>query len=155
MKTAAKIGIGVLFIAGAVWVAHKVKSLAAQFRADIAGYGTPTVNSYLEVTLPIKVRFNNPTAMSIEASQVWADIYLWKTDRFEKVGQVAQSLSLTPGESEQTLLPVISLNQVFGGFLDTLKSTIKSKALKVRTDLTIHAAGFSFPTQTFINEIRI
>ena len=153
-----KIGIAAAVIALLVWGSNVARKTLSLFQFDIVGYGKPTLAGQL-LTVPLQIRYKNPTPLPINVDRLSADIYLDKNGTFVKAATVDQPVTLQPGESIQWLMPVLNLQNVFGGnFLNTLaamQQILQSKKLTIRTDAIAVYKGVAVPQQSFTNEIDL
>jgi len=155
MSTVVKLGIAAAF-AGLVYLGwNKGKALISAFTFDISKYGVPQIkNSILYV--PVYVHFKNPSTIPLNIDQLYADIFLFKGNQFQKVGQVSQPLTIPPGESDQVIMPMVKLSDLFGGnIFSTLQNIFATRKVSIRTDVTITYAGVTLPTQSFTNDIDL
>jgi hypothetical protein len=158
LNTIVKVAVGASVI-GLVFLAYRyVKNAMANFDVEIAGYGTPKISN-LSVTIPLVVKFKNPTPIPINADKVLAEIYIKKNNAFVKAATVNQALTIQPGTSTQNIFPVIDLKSIFGGnVFDTFTSVtsmISSKKIIVKADVTVLYKGIALPTQTLIEELPL
>jgi len=158
LGTLLKLSIGAAVI-GLGFLAYRASKFAlANFDFKIVGYGKPIVSN-LSVTIPIVIKFTNPTPIPISLDQVLADIYIKKNGAYVKAAQINQPVNIPAGVSNQNIFPVIDLNSIFGGnILDTINSitsTIQSRILNIRTDVTILYKGIAFPRQSFIQDLPL
>lgn len=145
-------------IALLVWGTKAAQNALAQFAYEIAGYGKPKLSGY-QLTIPIQIRFNNPTPLSINADQLIADIYLLKNNAYVIAARVNQPVSVPAGISVQTVSPVVDIKSIFSGnLLDTLKfvqQTVAGKTVGVKVDVTVVYQGVTLPKQTFEQNVPL
>lgn len=158
LSTIVKVAVGASVI-GLVFLAYRyVKNAMANFDVEITGYGTPKVSN-LSVTVPLIVKFKNPTPIPIKADKVLAEVYIQKNNQFVKAATVNQALTIQPGKSTQNIFPVIDLKSIFGGnILNTATSVISmlnSKKILVKADVTVLYKGIALPTQTITEELPL
>jgi hypothetical protein len=151
-----KLLIGGLGIGAIVWAVQRGMKAAQNFNFEIAGYGTPRLSNWV-LSLPIKIRFINPTNVSINADSVLVDIYLWKSNTFEFVGNVVKSpLVIAGGTSVIEIIPNIDLRKLFSGnILATAQNILSSRTVKVRADVSVTYSGITIPKQSITNDIDI
>lgn len=142
-----------------VWGVKEVKKKLANFSFEVVGYGKPSLSGNL-LTVPLKVRFNNPTPLPINIDNLLANIYLLKNNQFVYAAQVNQPVSMPTGIGETMLYPVIDIKSLFGGDLISTLTFINStlnttKKLTVRTDVTTTYKGVPLPSQSFTNTIDL
>lgn len=141
-----------------VWGTKQAKNAIAGFSFEIAGYGRPTLKNYM-LTIPLQVRFDNPTPFPINIDNLIADVYVLKNDQYVRSARVSQAVSLAPGISEQTIYPTLDLASLFGGnvlnTLTALRSVIEQKVLKIKADVTATYGNITLPTQTFIQDVAL
>lgn len=148
----------VLIVAGAgalIWAYKYAQEAFADFAYKIVGYGIPSIDANYRLTLPVKIRFNNPTPVTIEVDNVLIDVYLLKQEVFEHVGRVSTPITLEPGTSTKDVAPVINLQSIFGGLMQTVSNALKTKALTLRTDVTVTYKGFTLPLQSSTDNISL
>lgn len=130
----------------------------ANFDVEIAGYGTPKISN-LSITVPLVIKFKNPTPIPIYADKVLAEIYVKKNNTFVKAATVNQALTINPGTSTQNVFPVIDIKNLFGGnVFDTftsITSALNSKNITVKADVTVLYKGIALPTQTLTEELPL
>lgn len=155
MSSLVKVG---LFAAGAyaLYSLYRAAQTAfADFAYKIVGYGIPSIDSSYRVTLPVKIRFTNPTPLTIQLDNVLIDVYLLKPEGFVHVGQVSTPLTLAPGSSTHDIMPMIDLQSVFGGFAQTVRNALSAKALTLRTDVTVTYKGVTLPSQSSTDNVSL
>lgn len=158
LGTIIKLSIGAVIV-GLGFLAYRASKFAlANFDFKIVGYGKPTISN-LRLTVPIVIKFTNPTPIPISLDQVLADIYINKNGQYVKAAQINQPINIPAGTTNQNIFPVIDLNSIFGGnVLDTINSiasVMKTKVVNVRTDVTTIFKGIALPRQTFIQDVPL
>ncbi len=155
MSTLVKVGILAAIVGVAYLGFNKAKALISAFTFSISRYGIPQIKNSV-VYLPILVHFKNPSTVPLSIDQIFAEIFLWKVNTYQKVAQVSQPLSIPPGESDQTVNAAISLSDLFGGnIVATLQNIFGTKKASIRTTVTITYAGVSLPSQSFDQTVDI
>jgi hypothetical protein len=145
-------------IALLVWGAKAAQKTLSDFRFDIVGYGKPTINGW-NLTVPLQIKYKNPTPLPINVDQLIGDIYLNKNGTFVLAAKVNQPVTLDPGTSLQWLYPALDLQAVFGGSLANtilaIQEVINRKTLTIRSDITAVYGGITLPMQSITNEIDL
>jgi hypothetical protein len=159
LTTIVKFGIGAGVIALLVWGSKdRLKKLLSDFQIDITGYGKPTLNGPV-LTVPLQLKFTNPTPLPITLDSFVADVYLEKNGQFIPAAKINQPISIQPGVTTQWLLPAVDLQKIFGGsLLNTLTAAqqiIVTKKFKIRSDVSAVYHGVPIPDQSFTNVIDI
>ncbi len=158
MNTIVKVGIAATVIGALVWGFKAAQKAVANFKFDIVAYGKPSING-LVITIPLQVRFANPTPLPISLDQLVADIYINKNGTWVRGATVNQPLSIAPGESFQIIAPAVNLGQIFGGNIantfTAIAAALKTRKLDVRTDVLAVYKGISLPRQSFTNTIDV
>ncbi|HMG94342.1 MAG TPA: hypothetical protein VK589_29985 [Chryseolinea sp.] len=158
MNTVTKvIGVAAL-VAIVVWGVNAAKKAIADFQFDIVAYGKPTLSGMM-LTVPLQIKFNNPTPLPISIDKFVADVYIDKNNVFVPGARIDQPISIPPGESTQWAFPVLNLPGIFGGnAAETaifLSKIIATKTIKLRSDLNAVYKGISLPSQSFTNTVNI
>ena len=139
-------------------IAAGLNKISSAFTFSITGYGVPTVNGW-NVSLPVAVRFVNPLPVGIDIDQVTATLYLTKNDQWVQVGNVQQPISIGGGTSDINITAQLNLQDYLGGsILDSLKtlySSLQSKSIAVRTDVSATYAGLTLPTQSITQNVSL
>lgn len=146
---------GTILILGGVaglafWVYTAAKRAITDFTFDIVGYGKPSLNGFM-LSVPLSIRFKNPTPLKINVDNMLAEIYVRKGDSYVKAATINQPILIPSGESTQTITPSLDIKSIFGGnLLDTataIASIVNGKKVFVRTDVTITYKGVTIPKQ--------
>lgn len=143
-------GVGAL-----IWAYRSAREAFADFAYKVVGYGIPSIDSNYRLTLPVKIRFTNPTPLTIQVDNVLIDVYLLKQAVFEHVGHISTPITLQPGATTKDLVPIINLQNVFGGLFQTVSSALKNKTLTLRTDVTVTYKGFTLPVQSSTDNVQL
>jgi hypothetical protein len=153
-----KIGIVGGLIALVVWGTKAAKDALAKFTYDIAGFGKPSISNY-RISVPIQIRFNNPTPIPINADQLIADIYLLKNNAYVIAARVNQPVSIPAGISVQTIVPVLDLKSIFGGnlfsTLTAIQQFLSSKSVTIKAEVVAVYMGVSLPKQVFEQTVPV
>lgn len=156
LTTTAKILGGGAIIALVWWGAKYLQNAAKNFQFDVTGYGRPQIQSTF-LTVPLLVKFTNPTPIPVSVDNFRADIYLNKNGTYVPAGFVAQALTVPPGTTEQWINPSVDLKAIFGGdMVGTgifLAQLLAKKAIDIRTDISVVFAGITLPKQSFTNNL--
>jgi hypothetical protein len=143
-------------LAVAYWAVNAVKKAANAFSLDIVGYGMPRMSGFI-LTVPLQVKFTNPTSIPLKVDQLVADVYVLKGTQFVQAAQINQPVSVPAGDTVQTIIANLDLRAIFGGnLIDTaqfISQIISAKVLSIRTTVTAYYSGISLPAQTFTNEL--
>jgi LEA14-like dessication related protein len=155
LNTALKIG---LFAAIGLLVWDYAKKALNQFKVDVSGYGKPTLKGYA-LTVPLQLRFKNPTPVPISVDRFLADVYVWKGNQYVKGAIINQSLTIQPGTSESTIYPQVQLDQLFGGDLiataSLITNIIQTKQINIRVDYSAIVKGIALPTNSFTQALPL
>lgn len=147
-----------ILIGGLVWGVRAAQKAISNFKFDIVAYGKPSIRGMV-ITIPLQVRFTNPTPLPIAIDQLVADMYINKNGTWVRGATVNQPITIAAGESYQIISPSVDLATVFGGNLfntiQTVANVLKSNALDVRTDVIAVYKGVSLPKQSFTNKIEV
>jgi len=153
-----KLGLVAGLIALLLWGAKAAQRAASNFQFDIVGYGKPALAGTF-LTVPLQIKYTNPTSIPIVLDQLIGDIYINKNGTFVLAAKVNQPVSIQPGTSIQWLSPTLDLQNVFGGnLLNTLSAfqqILTNKQITLRSDITAIFKGIALPKQTFTNEIAL
>lgn len=158
MNTFTKVGIAGVIIGLVMWGAKAAQKTLSAFQFDVVGYGRPTLTGAM-LTVPLQLRFKNPTSLPILIDRLYADVYLLKNNEFVQAARVNDPVNIPPGESNQWAYPVINIQNIFGGdviaTLTAVQQILASKKLTVRTKAIAVYKGITLPEQTFTNQIDI
>lgn len=155
MNSAVKITIGAAVVVGLYFAYRAAQNALADFAYKIVGYGVPKLDSSYRLTLPVNIRFNNPTPVSLAIDNVLIDVYLLKSGIFEHVGRVSQPITLEPGITIKEAIPEINLRSIFADIFQTVKNLLSTKTLTLRTDVTITYKGFTLPMQSSTDNVNL
>jgi hypothetical protein len=137
---------------------NQAKLAAANFGYSIVGYGSPGVDGF-NVTLPIIIRFNNPTPVAANVDNITANIFINEAGKWVQSAKINQPLSVPAGVSDQKINAKIDLSSFFkGGVLSVLQEAANiyaTKFLQVRTDVTVTYGPLTLPAQSFTSNIQI
>ena len=142
-----------------VWGSKAAKQALAKFTYEIAGFGKPSISNY-QLSLPVQIRFGNPTSLSITADQLIAYIYIIKNNSYVIGARIDQKpVTIAAGTSVQPFVVKVDLKSIFGGnvfnTLDFVQKTIASKSIPIRADVVVVYQGISLPKQTFEQTVPI
>jgi hypothetical protein len=155
LNTFLKIGIGAALVGGVLYGVKKAHEYINTFRAEVSRYGIPTINQAI-VYLPIAVKFNNPTTLSVHINDIVADVFILKNNAYVQAARVNQALTIPPGVSEQVITAAINLKNILGGnILNFAANLINTKSLQIRTDVHVNYLGIPLPKQTFSNKVDL
>jgi hypothetical protein len=111
------------------------------------------------ITVPLQIKFSNPTPVPIAIERLIADVYLEKNGQFVPAAKVNEAVSIPSGESTQWLMPTADLQSIFGGnLLNTLVSAgqvYQNQKLRIRSDVTLVVKGISLPMQSITNDVKL
>lgn len=154
MNTVLKLG---LFAAIGLLVWGVAKAVD-KFTVELISFGKPSLRNYA-LTVPLVIRFNNPTPVPVSIDRFFADIFVKKGDQFVKAGVLNQPLDIPGGVSDGVLFPVINLDTIFGGnFLNTasfVAELLRQKIVTVRVDYTPIIQGVALPVQSFTDTVDL
>lgn len=158
MGTVIKLGILAAIVGGVIYAVHFAKNAASALSLSVIGYSNPSLNNWI-LTVPIVVRFTNPTPVPINLDNVLADLYVKKSSQWIKAGNVNQPLAIPSGVSDQVVTAKVSLTTLFGGNLFQtiagIASVIKNKMVSVRTDITATYGLLTLPQQSFTSDLPL
>lgn len=154
-KTAIRIALAAGIIGSAYWLFSQAK---AAFSYTITSYGSPSVFG-TRITLPITVRFNNPTPIPVNIESIHADIFISKNGTWVRAGVIDQTLSIPSGQSDQTIQPTIDPGAILGGGITSIlldiSNALRTNSVPVRTDIRVKYAGVELPTKSFTSQVAI
>jgi len=155
MTKSGKIVFGIAGLIGIGLAWKYIRETLNKFRFKVSAYGVPSYENWL-LRLPITLQFNNPTGITINTDQVLVDVYVRiATGEFIHVGRVLQPITIGPGQSYQTVVPVLNLQAVAGTLANSIKNILAAKSVTIRTDLTVTYKGIKLPTQEFIDTVKL
>lgn len=158
MNTIVKIGIGAGLVGLLFYGAKAAKQALSSFKFDIVSYGRPTL-SEMYLTVPLQIRFTNPTPLPISVDRLIADVYIDKNGEFVPGAQINQPVVIPPGVTTDWVLPKVNLQSIFGGnWLNTtaaISSILSRKKIKIRTDVIAIYKGIELPQQSFTSDIPL
>jgi hypothetical protein len=133
-----KIGIGLAFIGGILYIVHELKSKVKDFEVNLKSIGKPRIQSGV-LTIPLDVQFSNPTGIPVTVKNFVADLYIKKNNQWVKGGVIQKPvLEIGAGTSVQRIEPKVDIRKIFGGnILDTLQSLLTSaqqSSIEVKAD---------------------
>ncbi len=124
--------------------------MVTDFTFDIIGYGKPSLSNYV-LSVPLSIRFKNPTPFKINVDNLLAEIFVLKGNEYVKAATINQPIIIESGESTQVITPSIDIKSIFAGNIaDTLAAVaniIAGKKVFIRTDITITYKGVTIPKQ--------
>lgn len=158
MNTAVKI-IGLAALAGGgYWLFKKGQAAISNFDFTLVGFGQPTLSSNV-VSIPLKIRFVNPTPLPITLDNLKADVYLNKNGVPTLAAKINQPLTVPAGTTDQWIIPQVQLATLFGGnVMQTLAAVagiVASKMIHVKTVVVATYKGVSLPEQIVENDLPI
>lgn len=152
-------GIGAAVVAGLIYGLTAIKQAAASFGYQIVGYGSPSFNGWNDITLPIVIRFNNPSPVAVSVSNISAQLYVNMGGAWQPTASISQPLSVPAGVSDQKVNAKIDLSSFFkGGLLNllaTANTVIATKSIPVKADVVVTVGNLQFPSQTFTQNIQV
>lgn len=158
MNTLLKIGMVGGAAALLAWGSKEGKKLLNKFSFDVVGYAKPTLNG-LVLTVPLQIRFTNPTPLPIQVDRLHADVYLEKNGQFVPAAKLDAPVTIQPGTTTDWIMPAADLQAIFGGsLLNTLTAAQQiyaTKKFKIRSDITVVFKGVTLPMQSITNTIDI
>lgn len=158
MNSLTKVGIAAGAVALLVWGYKASKKAIGDFTFEVVGWGKPTLSG-TNLTVPLQIKYNNPTPLPINVDRIQGDIYLLKGGTFVKAAVVDQPVSLQPGVSLQWINPVLNLKNVFGG--DALSTLVamtdmwRTRKMTLRSDVGATYGAITIPKQSFTNVIDL
>lgn len=154
-----KLGFGAAVVAVLFYGYSAVKKAAESFGFQIVGYGTPQFNGLNDIDLPVVIRFNNPSPVAVQITNVSAQLYVNMGGTWQKTATVNQPLSVPAGTSDQKVNAKIDLSSFFKGgllsLLTTANTVLATKSIPVRADVTVTVGNLQFPAQTFTQSIQV
>lgn len=158
MNPLVKVGIGAAVIGALMWGWKTAKSAMTDFKFEIVAYGKPKLSGSF-LTVPLQIKFTNPTPLPISIDQINANAFINKNGRWVHAANVHQPLTLPSGESFQIISPALNVGSIFGGnIFETLVSVsnaLQSKTLDIATEVVITYKGISLPKKSFTNTIQL
>jgi hypothetical protein len=146
------VAVGVVF--GGAYLYHYAKDTWDKFKYSISGFGIPSYVNKL-VVVPVRVKFKNPSAITINPDHITAELFIKKPSGFEQLAKVDQAVVIPPGESLQVINISIDPLVLGNKLLDTASNIISSGSLTVRTDVRAVYFGIRLPKQSFENQISL
>jgi hypothetical protein len=141
-----------------VWGSKEGKKLLNKFSFDVVGYAKPTLNG-LVLTVPLQIRFTNPTPLPIQVDRLHADVFLEKNGQFVPAAKLDTPVTIQPGITTDWIMPAADLQAIFGGsLLNTLTAAQQiyaTKKFNIRSDITVVFKGVTLPMQSITNTIDI
>lgn len=157
MKDLLKIGVIGGVLALVLVGVSLAKDALSQLTVKVVGYGKPTISNWI-LHLPIIVHVNNRSDLSVTLNRVVADLYIQKDQAWVAAAHVDQSISVPPGETNQTIYAQGNIANIFGGnifsTINALSNAYKGK-LPIKVEVTVYYAGIALPKQTFNDTISI
>lgn len=154
MTTAGKIIFGISIAAG-VGIGWKyLNDYLNKFNFKITSYGLPSFQNWV-LKLPITIQFSNPTGLTINAERVNIDIFLKGNQGYVHIANVNQPLTLPPGKSSETIVPVINLQGFAAVISDSWVSILGTRSMTIRTDVRVTYHGINMPKQNYEDTIRV
>lgn len=158
LSTVTKV-VGVAALAAiVVWGFNAAKKAIADFQFDVTGYGKPTLSGMM-LTVPLQVKFTNPTPIPITVEKFIGDVYIDKNNVFVPAARIEQPVAIPPGVSVQWIYPVINIPGIFGGNVAEtaifLSKILATKIIRIRSDISAVYKGISLPSQSFTNTVDI
>lgn len=158
MNTFIKIGLGAGLLGAMFWGATAIKKAVNKFSFEIVGFGTPKLSNFF-LTVPVVVRFTNPTVVPVHADRLLAEFYINKNGQFVYAGQIDQPVSIPVNNSEQVLNPVLDIKSIFGGNINNtlifISSALATKQIQLRTDVTVTMGNINLPKQSFTENLPL
>lgn len=158
MNTIVKVGIVAGLVGLWVWGKDAILGALSDFKLDIVAIGKPTLSAMV-LTVPLQIRFKNPTPLPITLDQFRADIYIDKNGQFVPGATINQPLKIQPGVSLEWVVPSVNIPSIFGGnLIETAKAVqqiIANKKFRIRADITAIYKGVEIPQQSFTEDVKI
>lgn len=158
MSTFFKLGLVAGVVGLLVWGAKAAEDAIKSFKFDVVGYGKPTFKGMV-VTVPLEIKFSNPTPVPIHVDRLIADVYLDKNGSWALAAKLNEVVNIVPGTSSQWIFPTADLASILGGSLintlTTAQQMYTNKKMRIRSDVTVIYKGVALPQQSFINEISL
>jgi hypothetical protein len=148
MNTPVKLTLAALIITGSIIGYKYVRELMQAFTFRIVRYGIPTYSNFV-LTVPITIEFSNPTKLTIKPDHVLVEIYLKSAGQWVPVGDVSQTVTVPPGKSQSTILPVMNLQALVATMSANFGQMLATTRLDIRTDVTITYQGITFRKQSY------
>jgi hypothetical protein len=157
MSTTLKI-FGLAAIAGAViWGIKIARDAFADFAYKISGFGIPQFNTTnFRLSLPIQIRFNNPTPININVDEVIIHEYLVRGTEHIYIGEVVErNIALPPGVSIKEITPHLNIGTLISQVKDIIQSVTRDRRITLYTVVTITYKGITLPQQTTTDTIDL
>lgn len=153
-----KLGIAAGLIGVVVWGSKSIQEAISKFKFDVVGYGRPTLSGMV-ITIPLQIKFKNPTPLPIAIDRLIVDAYIDKNGTFVPAAKLDGPVTIPPGDSTQWIMPAANLQSIFGGtFLNTVAAAqqiIQRKILTIRSDVTVTIKGVTLPQQSITNDVKL
>lgn len=147
-----KVGILALAVAGGYYLYSEAKNRVG---FKIKGYGIPVPGQNLQVLLPVKIQFNNPTPVAINSDRLVVDVYVMANNFWAQVAHLDQPVAIPPGSNVIEVRPLLNLDNIITNIADVVSSFLDTRSISVRTDVTASFAGVQFPTQQFTDTVKV
>lgn len=137
-------------------IALAARSAARAFSVQVLAFGKPSPSGST-LTIPLELSFNNPTPLPISIDQVDAEIYLKKANTWVKAGRIRQPLTISGGESRQTIGAKLDVKNIFGGNLvDTsiaVLDALRGEGITAKAEVIITYQGITWPKQSLSPQV--
>lgn len=156
MNTIVKIGLvaGIGYLL--VWGAKKAQNVLNQFTFDVVGYGRPSLSGMI-ITVPLQIRFSNPTSVPIVLDRFTTDMYINKNGQYVPAAKLDQALTVPAGVSTQWIMPQANLQSIFSGSLidnlTSIQAILLTKKLTIRSDIAGVFKGIPLPMQSITSDL--
>ncbi len=158
LSTIVKFGIAAAAIGLAYMGYDYARKVSSRFNFEIVGYKKPKISGW-NLTIPLVIRFTNPTPIQIAADRVLADIFIKKAGQWVAAARIDQAVKVPSGKTDQEVYPVLNLASIFGGnILNTLTSFLQNaqtRTLDIRADVTVQIGSISLPTKSFTETLPL
>jgi DNA-directed RNA polymerase alpha subunit len=148
MTTPVKLTLAALIITGGIIGYKYVRELFQAFTFRIVRYGIPNYSNF-NLTVPITIEFSNPTKLTIRPDHVLVELYLKSQGQWVQVGDVNQTVTVPPGKSQSTIIPVLNMQALISSVNANFAQMLTSARLDIKTDVTITYQGITFRKHSY------
>lgn len=146
-------GIGLLFYIGKK--SKEVYDLTKGVTFRLVDFGIPSIKNFV-LSLPLKLQITNPTAGSLTLDNVTIAVSAMLGTQYQPIGGSSiDKVTITPGVSTKDIVAKMDLKALKNISLDTIISTLATRALGVKADVLITTNGVTLPTQVLTKTINV
>jgi hypothetical protein len=157
MNTTLKVFTGAAVVGLLLWGYKVARDAFAEFAYKIVGYGVPLFNTAtLQLSVPVQIRFNNPTPLAITADEILINVFMVKGTELIYLAELYEhNVTLPPGQSVKEVTPHMNLAGLLNSLTDTVQTVIRERQITLRTEIMAVYQGIGLPTHSATNTFRI